>query len=120
MEWKSTISKWDDEENYEIKEPLWKQMLRVAAKHGDITSLQETLLWLHNKNMTGDSIRIKIIGYYLCQLHVDLEKELSFSKQEVIDIINFSNQFETIDECTVYVMKELNIAKELIDEYKNR
>ena len=79
MSWKPTIGKWNDEKDYQMKEPLWKSMLKVAAKHSDITELQELLLWLHNKNMQGDSFRMGIIGYHLCKIEVDLESELSFS-----------------------------------------
>ena len=92
MNWKSTNGKWNDEDNYVMKEPLWRSMLKIADKHSDIKELQEILLWLHNKNMQGDSIRIQVIGYYLCKLNVDLEKELAFSKEMTTDMIEFSNQ----------------------------
>lgn len=115
-----TIGKWNDEENYEIKEPLWRSMLKIASKQGDITKLQDILLWLHNKNMQGDTIRMSIIGYYLCELGVDLEKELKFSKEMVSDLIHFSKQFETIEACVIYMMKKYNIHEEIIEEFKNQ
>lgn len=114
------MTKWNDEENYIIKEPLWKSMLKIADKHGDITELQEILLWLHHRNIQGDDVRIRIIGYYLYTLNIDFEKDLNISKEMTIDMINFYKQFTTIDECVIYMMKKYNIHEEIIEEFKNR
>lgn len=120
MEWKPMIDKWNDEEQYDVKEPLWRRMLKVAMNYGDITELQATLLWLHHKNMQGDSFKMSLIGYHLCNLGVDLEKEMAFSKQESTEMLHFAKQFESLDECAIYMMRKYHISEEIIDEFKSR
>lgn len=116
MEWKPTIGKWNDEDNYDIKESLWRRMLNVASKYEEVKDVQEMLHRLSSRNLYGDRIRMYIIGYVLYQKNENLKEYLS--DEMISNIHDFSAQSKSIFDYTVFVMKECHVSAAVIDEFR--
>lgn len=117
MSWQPNVGKWYDED-YDIKEPLWRKLLEVASQYGDIKKLQQILSWFNKKNMHGDSYKIILIGCFL--------KQFGFNFDEYIDehslsvIAEMTTDPDTIENCAMNLLKKENVAEEFIDEFKTQ
>ncbi|MBQ8510879.1 MAG: hypothetical protein IJ493_13340 [Clostridia bacterium] len=118
MGWKPTIGKWDDEDHYDMKEPLWRTMLNYASKFEEVKDVQQTIRWLNSKNLYNDLIRIYTIGYVLHKKNVDIKKEFNLSDKTISKINDFSQRSNNISEYTILVMKECNVSDEIIAEFE--
>lgn len=116
--WEPTIGKWYDEDNYVIKEPLWKEMLNFAAKHSNVKDIQQVIIWLNNKNLSGDDIKIYVIGYALSNAGIDLKKEYPGLDYMTSKIIHYSQISNNLTEYVALVMKDFHVSDEIIAEFE--
>ena len=114
-EWKPTIGKWYDEENYNIVEPTWRRMLDVASEYQEVNTVQTVLVQLRNRNITSFDIRMYVIGYLLYQKDVDLSNYMQDSM--ISNIRSFSSQSQNIYEYTALVLKECHVSDAVIEEF---
>ena len=114
--WKPTVGKWNDDDNYDMKEPLWRNLLELAAHHGDIKKLQQIISWFNKQNMYGDYYKIVLIGCFLKQEEVGIEEYISEPFLSVITEI--TTDADAIEECAVCLLKKHNVAEEFIDEFR--
>ena len=117
MPWEPTIGKWNDQDNYDIKDPLWKRMLIFAAQFEEVKELQKILCWFNSKNMCGDYYKECIIGCFLYIRGVDLSENFPLVSG-VLDSIAIAEKSETLGECVLQIMREANTHKETIDAFK--
>ena len=115
MMWEPTIGKWYEDENYDIKEPLFRKLLELTSHHGHIKKLQQIISWFSKRNMYGDYYRIVLIGCFLKQKGVCLEEYISEPFLSVIAEI--AAEADTIEECAVCLLKKQNVDEEFIDEF---
>ena len=116
MMWEPTIGKWNDDENYDLKEPLWRRLLVLASQHGDIEKLQRVLLWFSQKNMHGDYYRIVLIGCFLANAGVSIEEYVGASFLSAIT--EMTRDANTIDKCAIHLLEEQNVDEEFIEEFR--
>lgn len=111
-EWKPTIGKWNDEENYNIVKPAWRRMLDVASEYSEAEEVQTILRQLGHRNLTGDDIRMYVIGYLLYQKDVDLKNYMPDSM--IATIHAFSSQSQNIYDYTALVLKECHVSNAMV------
>lgn len=116
MQWQPNVGKWYDDENYDIKEPLWKRMLNLSAQHTDRKRLIEILSWFSQKNMYGDDYKLRLIGCFLLTKGVNLEEHVS--ETILSDIVALAGSAKTIDECALNLLNKANAPEEFIDEFR--
>jgi len=114
--WEPTIGKWNDDENYDLKEPLWSKLLKLASHHGDIKKLQQILSWFGKMNMYGDYYWIVLIGCFLEKAGVSIEEHVGTSFLSVIS--EMIRDADAIDECAIRLLKKQNVDEEFIDEFR--
>jgi len=116
--WEPTIGKWYEDENYDRKEPLFRNLLGVASHHGHINRLQQILSWFNKQNMHGDYYKIILIGCFLKQKGVGLQEYISEPFLSVITEI--TARADGIEECAVCLLKKHNVDEEFIDEFETQ
>lgn len=118
--WKPTIGKWHDEDNYNMIKPTWRQMLDAVSEYEEAKEVQTVLRQLGHRNLTGDDIRMYVIGYLLNQTDISLKKYIPDSM--IAKIHSFSSQSQNIYDYTALVLKECHISdaviEEIIDEFQ--
>ena len=114
-EWKPTIGKWHDEDNYRMIEPAWRQMLDAASEYKEVKEVQTILTQLGRRNITAYDIWMYVIGYLLYQKNAELKKYMS--DQMISKIHAFSSQSQSIYEYTGLVLKECHISDAVIEEF---
>jgi len=114
--WVPTIGKWNDDENYDLKEPLWRGLLELASHQGDVKRLQQVLVWFGKMNMYGDYYRIILIGCFLEMAGVSIEELVGTSYLSII--AEMTRDANTIEECAIHLLKKQNVDEEFIDEFK--
>lgn len=114
-EWKPTISKWLDEDNYSIIKPAWRRMLDVASEYKEVKTVQTILIQLGHRNITAYDIQEYVIGYLLHQKGVDLKNYMADSM--IAKIHAFSLQSQNIYDYTALVLKECHISDAVIEEF---
>lgn len=121
-EWKPTIGKWNDEDNYNMMEPTWRRMLNAAFEYPEVKEVQTVLSQLGRRNLTGDDIRMYVIGYLLNQKNVDLE--IYLSDKMISKILVFSSQSQNIYEYTALALIECHVCdaeiEEIMEEIQSR
>ena len=115
--WEPTIGKWNDEDNYVVYEPLWKRMLIFASQFEGVKELQKILVWFNSKNICSNYYKECIIGCFLYARGVDLSENFPLVSS-ILDSIAIAEKSETIGECVLHVMRNANINKKTIDEFK--
>ena len=114
-EWKPTIGKWYDEENYNIVEPAWRRMLDVASEYKEVNTVQTVLVQLGNRNIKSFDIRMYVIGYLLHQKDVELKNYMPDSM--ISNIRSFTSQSQNIYDYTALVLKECHVSDAVIEEF---
>ncbi len=79
-EFRPTIGKWNDLENYDIEEPDWRQVLELADRYRDAGDVRKIMSWIVERRIEND-YRLNYIASY------GLYNIAGFNKQELIDII---------------------------------
>lgn len=115
MAWEPTIGKWYDDENYDMKEPLWLELLALSARYGDHKRLREILSWFGGKNIYGDDVRILLIGCFLYQAGADLEEWVS--KSMLSEITELAKAGDTLAACAAILLEKKNVDEEFIDQF---
>ena len=117
MSWQPNMSRWYDE-NYDIKEPLWRTLLELASHHGDTKKLQQILSWFNKRNMHGDYYKVVLIGSFLKKEGVSLDEHIGTPSLSVIaDITKAGN---TIDEYAINLLKREHVDEEFIEEFRTQ
>ena len=115
MAWEPTVGKWFDDENYEMKEPLWQRLLTLSSRYENEKRLREILSWFGMKNMYGDYYKVRLIGCFLYKNGVDFEEHVS--ADELAAIVEIANESDNINECAIYLLKKEKVDEEFIDEF---
>ena len=116
MPWEPNVGKWFDDENYEMKEPLWQRLLRISSQYENEKRLREILSWFGMKNMYGDYYKVLLLGCFLYKVGVNLEEYISAN--ELADIVEIAKEGKTIDECAIHLLKKEKVDDEFIDEFQ--
>ena len=114
-EWKPTVEKWQDEDNYNIVKPAWRRMLDKTLEYKESKEVLTVLTQLGRRNLTGDDIQMYVIGYLLHQKNVDLEEYMSDNM--ISRVQAFSSKCQNIYVYTVFVLKECHVSDAVIDEF---
>lgn len=116
IEWKPTLGKWNDNENYDIQIPIWRRMLNSISKYEDSKDVQKILILLESWNLTGDEIRMYVIGYVINKKGLNLSE---FISEEMIQKIqDCSIHSKNIKQYTKKILKECHVSNAVIDEIK--
>ena len=116
MAWEPTVGKWFDDENYQMKEPLWQRLLKLSSQYENEKRLREILSWFAGKNMYGDYYKIRLIGCFLYNAGVDLEEHVR--AEELAAIAQIAKESKTIEDCAIRLLKKEKADKEFIDEFQ--
>lgn len=115
-EWKPTVGKWNDTENYDIQTPIWRRMLNSISEYEDSKEVMKILILLGGWNLTGDEIRMYIIGYVINQKGLNLSEFVS--EETIQKIQDYSIHSKNIKEYTKKILKECHVSNAVIDEIK--
>lgn len=118
MAWEPTVGKWFDDENYEMKEPLWQRLLTLSSQYENEKRLREILSWFGMKNMYGDYYKVRLIGCFLYKVGVNLEEHVSAN--ELAAIVEIAKEGKNMDECAIYLLKKEKVDEEFIYDFKMR
>ncbi|MBE5758929.1 MAG: hypothetical protein E7332_02735 [Clostridiales bacterium] len=117
MTWEPSIGKWNDDENYDLKEPTWQKLLHFASGQAEIRKLQDVLIWLNDRNMHDYYKKTLIIGCFLTKTGIDLHGQLG--QESLAEITKLAASAETWEKCTVSLLKKEQIADEFICDFKD-
>lgn len=121
-EWKPTIGKWNDYENYDIDEPTWRQVLNLARKYRDVSDVIEVLTWINNRGIENDAWNEYISAYGLIGKTACTEDELSdilFSGGTAA-VIEFTKNSSDLDEYAENVFRSTELPEAIISEFRAR
>lgn len=113
--WEPAMGKWHDDENYDIKDPLWRELLELASHHGSTKRLRQVLTWFYKKNMHGDYYKILLIGCVLKKAGVRLDEYIGASYLALID--EMTGVGDTIDKYAVHLLKKEHAEEEVVEEF---
>lgn len=118
MSWEPNVGKWYDDNNYDIKKPLWKKLLDLSIQYGDTRRLKEILVWFDRKNMHGDYYKIFLISCFLHTAGVDLEEYID--TMLLSDIVNLAEKGNTMDACAINLLKREDVPEEYLEEFRTQ
>ncbi len=115
MVWEPVIGKWNDD-NYHLKEPLWRRLLKTASTMDDVDQLLHILSWFCSKNMHGDYYKIVLIGCFLKNAGINIED--SVDEYSLLVISEITKKGISMEDYSIELMKRDNVNEEFIDEFK--
>lgn len=116
MSWEPTIGKWNDEENYVMKKPLWEQLLSLARSQPDVRDLLEVLTWFGRWNMHGSYYKERLTGCFLHLAGVDLSGHLGAAL--LSEITQIAEAGGTLRGCAIRILEQAGADEEIIDDFR--
>ena len=116
--WEPTIGRWDDG-SYDIKEPLWRQVLNRSVQYRSVDDVQKMIVHLNRWNLHGYTILIPIAGCRPRETCESLPEELGdlVSADMLSDMLRFARERTTLAEYTARVLRSNRVSDAIIEEF---